>query len=171
MSQPYHIRPLVDQSVAHINPRKGWPRVFVYGTLKRGLSNHRVFEDNPDDCHFLGLDILRGPLEMVSLGGFPGLVDMSEQDDIACIPRNTVGEVWAVSDALLKGPMDTLEGNGKFYTRKKIPTSFKRAWCYFLPTYYVMEVDKEKVDPMIWMPTPDEMDLYAKNRDTGESSE
>ena len=163
--QHLQIRPLNDPSVTHYNPKKGWPRVFVYGSLKRGLSNHCLFLNNRDDCHFLGTDVLRGPLQMITLGGFPGLIDMSVQDAVEVIPRNCVGEVWAVSTDLLNGPLDRLESNGRFYTRKKIPTSFKQAWCYFLPPYYSTEKVYKQLDPMIWMPTPEELKIFEKFKD------
>lgn len=84
--------------------------VFVYGTLKRGGSNHR---------HLLGQRFL-GPARtapgytLYALGGYPGMVpDLSDTTGV-------VGELWSV-DAPCLARLDVLEGLAEgLYRRTRI---------------------------------------------------
>lgn len=73
--------------------------VFVYGTLKRGGSNHAVLAGQT----FVGPARLAPGFALYSLGEYPGLVA-----DPASTDRVT-GELWAVDDAGLAA-LDELEG-------------------------------------------------------------
>ena len=99
--------------------------VFVYGSLLRGLGNHRVIADG----ELLGEGVTDANYHMVSLGGFPGVIE----DGKTAI----VGELYRVSDATLRG-LDQLEGNGSFYTRVQRTITLtdgrtRTAWIYLLP--------------------------------------
>ena len=72
--------------------------VFVYGTLKRGFGNHRVMVAAGGE--YLGA-ATRQFAKLVHLGGFPGLVETNNPDDIV------YGEVYKVERL---GPLDMLEG-------------------------------------------------------------
>ena len=98
---------------------KDFTNVFVYGSLMKGLSNHRTLEGSV----FVGEARIRG-FRMVSLGAFPGLV---------CGNSEIHGEQYYV-DPVTLDRLDNLEGNGRFYTRERVDTSFGRAWVYVLPT-------------------------------------
>ena len=74
--------------------------VFVYGTLKRGLSNHRWLRGQT----FLGEARTVAGYRMFDLGGYPGMV-LEEGEDGGAIE----GEVWAVDAEGLRG-LDKLEG-------------------------------------------------------------
>jgi len=74
--------------------------VFVYGTLKRGLSNHRWLRGQT----FLGGARTVSEYRMFDLGGYPGMV-LAEGEDGGAIE----GEVWAVDAEGLRG-LDKLEG-------------------------------------------------------------
>ena len=85
--------------------------LFVYGTLKRGGSNH----------HFLNgqkfvADARTAPgFRLYALDGFPGLV--AQPDDRAGV----TGEVWSVTSAALVH-LDALEGlDAGLYRREPIP--------------------------------------------------
>ena len=74
--------------------------VFVYGTLKRGLSNHRWLRGQT----FLGEARTVPRYRMFDLGGYPGMV-LEEGEDGGAIE----GEVWEVDEKGLRG-LDKLEG-------------------------------------------------------------
>lgn len=83
-------------------------RVFVYGTLKRGLSNARYLAGQ----RFLGEARTQPIYRMVSLGSYPGLFRSTENG------RSIVGEVWEV-DAACLARLDVLEDlEGGEYTRE-----------------------------------------------------
>ena len=74
-------------------------RIFVYGTLKRGLENAHYLAGQT----FLGEARTAPEYRMVSLGGYPGMLEASE------IGRCIFGEVWEV-DQSCKCALDELEG-------------------------------------------------------------
>lgn len=96
-------------------------RVFVYGTLKQGHGNHCVM---PKGSSFVSRGKYNG--KMVTLGGFPGVLKGTEGE--------TKGELWDVPTI---HPLDSLEGNGSFYTREEKAISTdegeEQAWIYLLP--------------------------------------
>ncbi len=74
-------------------------RLFVYGTLKRGGSNHAQLAGQ----HFLGEAHTVLGYTLFSLGDYPGLVPMP--DDLAGV----TGELWSIDDACL-AHLDEFEG-------------------------------------------------------------
>lgn len=86
-------------------------RVFVYGTLKRGGSNHRFLAGQ----HYLGEARTAPGYTLYSLGDYPGMVRSAD-------PAHTVtGEIWSVDAACLT-QLDALEGVDEgLYTRELIP--------------------------------------------------
>lgn len=123
------------------------PRVFVYGTLKQGKSNHRALGSSV--C--LGRCYLEGNYVMVSLGHFPGVVETSDKRT-----NRIVGEVYEVSEDVLH-TLDLIEGHPTFYTRRKVQTPFKNAWCYFLPEDYL--TTRTEIGDGIWQPTDAEREF------------
>lgn len=79
-------------------------RVFVYGTLLAGESNHRVLRG----ARLLGPARTPPAFSMFSLGRFPGVVPRGE--------TAIEGEVYEVDAATLAG-LDQLEGHPRFYRR------------------------------------------------------
>lgn len=90
--------------------------VFVYGTLRKGLSNHSVLND--PGAEFLCAGFTRGRMYSLGVGAFPGVVF---NDDSGII----WGEIYLVNRRVL-GTIDTLEGylpqtvERSFYVRRKI---------------------------------------------------
>ncbi len=73
--------------------------LFVYGTLKRGHSNHHHLADQT----FIGLARTPAGYRLYDLGGFPGIAPVPGDQ------TGVVGEVWAVDpDALAR--LDVFEG-------------------------------------------------------------
>lgn len=64
-------------------------RIFVYGTLKRGLSNHGWISDQQFISEACTAPIYR----MYDCGGFPGMVPV-EQNGLSIL-----GEIWEVDEA------------------------------------------------------------------------
>ena len=74
-------------------------RVFVYGTLKRGGSNHSLLAGQ----QLLGPARNPPGFTLYSLGDYPGMVRAPDDK------TGVTGEVWAVDDACLQ-QLDELEG-------------------------------------------------------------
>jgi gamma-glutamylaminecyclotransferase len=72
--------------------------LFVYGSLKRGLPNHRLL----GDAEFVGESLTVARYELVMLGAYPALV--------AGGTRAIVGELYAVDSGLL-ARLDAFEGD------------------------------------------------------------
>jgi gamma-glutamylcyclotransferase (GGCT)/AIG2-like uncharacterized protein YtfP len=99
--------------------------LFVYGTLKRGGSNHAFLAGQ----RFLGAARTAPGFTLFSLGSYPGLV--AAPDDSAGV----TGELWSVDDACL-ARLDVLEGLAEgLYRRGEIalsaPVEVARAATYF----------------------------------------
>lgn len=78
------------------------PLVFVYGTLKRGGSNHAHLADQ----RCLGPARTRPGYTLYQPADYPGMVpDESDRDGV-------VGELWQVDDACLRR-LDRLEGTAE----------------------------------------------------------
>lgn len=119
-------------------------RVFVYGTLKSGRSNHSAVEGNK----FLGRATVTGPYAFVSLGWYPAIIEVPE------LPvREIGGEVWEIDHDTL-ATLDMIEGHPSYYERRKVLTSLGvKAWCYFLPADLK---PRPLVDTLFWNQVPDE---------------
>ena len=98
--------------------------IAVYGSLRKGLHNHRVLGTDRD---FIGEGIVRG-FGMYSLGMYPALVREGTHSDV-------VVEMYQVSDKTMKC-VDKLEGFPSYYTRKLCPISIEGemvpAWVYYM---------------------------------------
>lgn len=92
--------------------------VFVYGTLKKGFSNHEVFLGGRSVP--LGEDSIFA--DLYNLGPYPAIKEGTTL---------VTGECYIVGDNTLKN-LDKLEGHPVFYRRKLVDTICKRkAWAYF----------------------------------------
>jgi gamma-glutamylaminecyclotransferase len=85
--------------------------VFVYGTLKRGGSNHFLLSRQK----FVGTARTRTGFTLYDLDGYPGMVAE------AAAAEGVAGEVWSV-DAACLDELDRLEGTEEgLYARGKVP--------------------------------------------------
>lgn len=73
-------------------------RIFVYGTLKRGHSNHGYMVGQRFICEAATQPVYR----LFDLGGYPGMVDA------ASAGLSIKGEIWEIDDACLRD-LDRLE--------------------------------------------------------------
>jgi gamma-glutamylcyclotransferase (GGCT)/AIG2-like uncharacterized protein YtfP len=107
----------------------------VYGTLKRGMSNHAVLGDSP----YLYSDYIRGRL--YDLGPYPAALRSVHPSEVI------QGEVYECTDKQLQR-LDRLEGNPILYKREKVNTteSEDEVWVYF----YCSHVPESKRIGAVW---------------------
>jgi gamma-glutamylaminecyclotransferase len=85
--------------------------IFVYGTLKRGCSNHHYLAGQA----FQGEASTAPGFALFDLGEHPGMVEIPGE------PGSVEGEVWSV-DALCLENLDALEGTAEgLYRRDAVP--------------------------------------------------
>lgn len=85
--------------------------IFVYGTLKRGCSNHAMMAGQT----FVADARTQPGYRLFDLGGYPGLVTSPEDQE------GVTGEVWSVDDDGLQR-LDAFEGvHEGLYRRESIP--------------------------------------------------
>lgn len=92
-------------------------RVFVYGTLRRGETNHRYLENT----RRLGTHVTPPCYTLYDTGPYPAAVAGGRTP--------VTGEVYAVDRRGFR-LIDRLEGYPHPYTRKRIDTPFGPAWMY-----------------------------------------
>jgi gamma-glutamylcyclotransferase (GGCT)/AIG2-like uncharacterized protein YtfP len=92
-------------------------RVFVYGTLLRGESNHRLLAG----AELLGAHRTAPCFALYDLGTYPGLTRGGR--------TAVLGEVYRVSTADLCR-LDRLEDYPWLYTRESIPSPWGPVWVY-----------------------------------------
>ena len=106
-------------------------KVFVYGSLRKGLGNHGHLAGS----HFLGDAALKNH-DMHDYGYFPAIVQGS---------GTVQGEVYEVGDRTLHR-LDLLEGHPKFYVRVRAWVTGQEIGDGELVWVYIMQ--PEKVDGM-----------------------
>jgi gamma-glutamylcyclotransferase (GGCT)/AIG2-like uncharacterized protein YtfP len=99
-------------------------KITVYGSLLEGLGNWKWHLDNKESKK-LGEHVLEGPFQMISLGGFPGLIIDEDADNKIFV------ETYEVSDGVFKS-VERLEGYPNFYDRYPIETPFGNSEVYVL---------------------------------------
>jgi gamma-glutamylaminecyclotransferase len=82
--------------------------IFVYGTLKRGCSNHPYLAGQT----FLGEARTAPGFALFDLGGYPGMVALQGESS------SVGGEVWAVDAGCLER-LDALEGTAEGLYRRE----------------------------------------------------
>jgi len=93
------------------------PLVFVYGSLRRGESNHHYLRA----AAYLGEHVTAAAYTMFDLGAYPGV--------IATGAMRIKGEVYAI-DRLILEHLDVLEDYPCSYGRELIDTFWGAAWIY-----------------------------------------
>jgi len=119
--------------------------VFVYGSLKKGYSNHEVL----DDSTFIGDHVTDEKYTMLSMGAFPCVDD----GGVAAIH----GEVYAVTDEILKN-LDILEGVPRFFKRKMLRSSYGEIVMYVINKECLVNEDYPIIKDGIWK-NPWEMEV------------
>jgi len=113
--------------------------VAVYGSLRAGLGNHRILETAVRQAD----GVIKDKFRMVSLGGFPGLLNTAS-------PTDVVVEVYEVDSESRKARLDGLEGYPSFYDREVVTlVDGREAWVYTLTEQEYG--DHEKVENGDWV--------------------
>jgi len=111
--------------------------VFVYGSLKRGMANHRQLAG----ASFLGSASVAG-LHLYDLGPFPMAVLVPDDPE-----AQLLGELYGVSPQLLIA-LDRFEGAPRLYQRQRHSLSDGRAvWLYVGRPQQVRHVQRISVRP------------------------
>ena len=84
-------------------------KIFVYGTLMRGESNHSLLSDNL--AEYIGTGVSTRGYTLYDLGGFPGMVSGGN--------NAILGEIYEVCSFTVR-LLDRLEGHPQFYRRSII---------------------------------------------------
>jgi len=100
--------------------------ITVYGSLLEGLGNWKWHLDNPESKK-LGEHVIVGKFQMISMGGFPGLIP----DETMSEPRKIFVETYEVTDRVYNS-IERLEGYPHFYGRTPIETPFGPSAVYTL---------------------------------------
>jgi gamma-glutamylcyclotransferase (GGCT)/AIG2-like uncharacterized protein YtfP len=90
--------------------------LFVYGTLRRGGSHHRLL----DGAELLGAWASGPHYDLLDMGPYPALVSGQ---------RRVIGEVYRIERGMLPA-LDVYEGCPGDYRRERITTPFGEAWLY-----------------------------------------
>lgn len=94
----------------------------VYGTLRQNHGNNRLLRNQYSE--YLGTERTTPNYKMVSLGGFPGVIENGNQ-------QITI-EVFRVTHPEVEANLDALEGYPHFYGRTTIETQWGTANMYVL---------------------------------------
>jgi gamma-glutamylcyclotransferase (GGCT)/AIG2-like uncharacterized protein YtfP len=81
--------------------------LFVYGTLRRGASNHHELRD----ARFAGKARTSADYDLVDLGGYPAVIEGGS--------TAVLGELYEVDEALLS-QLDVFEDVPELYERKRV---------------------------------------------------
>jgi gamma-glutamylaminecyclotransferase len=102
--------------------------LFVYGTLKRGGSNHAFLSGQ----QLLGVVHTPPGFTLFSLGAYPGMIPSPEDRE------GVLGELWSVDDACL-AKLDELEGLAEgLYRRAAIPLAPPPSNLATVETYFYL---------------------------------
>jgi len=94
--------------------------VGVYGSLRKGLSNHFLLENS----EYLGQVKTPPEWSLYDLGAFPALVPAGK--------TAVVVEVYRVTPETLVA-LDQLEDYPEWYQRQRLPTPYGDCWIYYHP--------------------------------------
>jgi gamma-glutamylaminecyclotransferase len=120
-------------------------KVFVYGSLKRGFSNHHVMSGTK----FVGEGRTGPGFALIDLGRYPGAIRGGSA---------LAGEVFEVPSHLM-GRLDQLEANGRVYERELTRIALTQgavdAWIYL---YLLAHGHEKPVKPrdglLMWQESP-----------------
>lgn len=140
-------------------------KVFVYGTLKKGLSNHRLLKD----AQFEGRATTLQQFKMVGKDDYFPYVLGTAHDLPGQETHSIQGEIYAVTPAELES-LDTLEGYPTHYTKRKVAAIESDGTAHMVTMYIkatVNEYDLAKQSIANWRPsTPsytDSIEVYCSD--------
>lgn len=148
-----YVRKEIQMAAKTIDPAdKGKVRVLVYGTLKKGHSNHSLLEQA--DATFMGYDSITGKFNMWDLGSIPATM--------ASVNKHRIkGELYSMNPEGLVA-LDMLEGHPDFYRRTKHWTDImtRRCWVYMLHSTRFLHEGVAEVAAQLWHASPEERKFW-----------
>ena len=143
---------------------KGKIRVFVYGSLKSQCGNNVLLQQVGAKC--MGHDSITGEFDMMSFGGFPGVVRTPSTAETLPQLTTIYGELYMMDEEGLAS-CDILESHPDWYERRKYRTDVldRNAWMYTLPAGkgYLDSNSYERVTGCVWRPDQSEIDFWLAN--------
>ena len=121
--------------------------VAVYGSLRKTKGNHNLLYTGKHETEYIGTESLKGNFTMVSLGGYPGVIQTPDKQNEIVIELYKVNDVTALN-------LDNLEGfhspgsKFNFYDKIQIETSKGIASMYTLGESYL---DHDEVESGDWV--------------------
>lgn len=118
-------------------------KVAVYGTLKKGYSNHRLLKRQK----FIGQGLLSKDFSLI-ISGLPFVIKEKGPTEIKC-------EIYEVSKRCMTN-LDYLEGHPDLYKRELTPVKTEdgeehECWVYFYTDDQMKDIDdKYKWDTFEW---------------------
>jgi len=94
--------------------------IAVYGSLRKGMGNHRLLETSK----LLSTETIQDNFRMVDMGSYPGLIKSEEVNDI-------VVEIYEVTPDTYKR-IEWLESYPSFYDRRNVHTTEGEVSIYYL---------------------------------------
>ena len=114
--------------------------LFLYGTLKRGCSNHHFLAGQ----EFIGEARTAPGFRLYDLGGYPGMVASPDRR------QGVMGEIWTVDAAALRR-LDGLEGQKEgLYRRELVPLVSPFADQHIESYLYNRSVENRRAIGNVW---------------------
>ena len=114
--------------------------VTVYGSLLSGLGNWSWCLKRPD-CELKGEHVLEIPVRMLSLGGFPGLIETEEKNKILVETYEVPEEVYRNIERL-EGYRGESNKDFNMYNKMAVETPFGPSEIYIYNSRNVYAADR-----------------------------
>ena len=139
-------------------------KVFVYGTLKKGFSNHYWHLGSAEDVFPFASTVKKYAMIVKTGYVYPYILGEHDQG------HRILGEVYEVTDSQLTR-LDLLEGNPTHYRRELVeiendenPGEIIKAWMYIKATVTVTDLQEDFIEDF----EKPKIDHYRYNKYTGE---
>lgn len=129
--------------------------VAVYGSLRQGLGNHRLLEN--DGVNFLGNGETLSNATMISMGAFPAITQPSAEGGNYPIRV----EVYEVDEPTFQS-LERLEGYPTFYDREEVQVVMSDKTTIKANIYFIARCDERNVSNIL-----DHGDWVANLREEG----
>lgn len=112
-------------------------KIFVYGTLQRGMYNASFINDEWIDKSINAT--IQGDLYMVKRATFPAVINVNSSENLV------YGELYEIKEEFIKDAIeicDRLEGHPHFYKREEVPVTDKNGYQHIAYAYIFIHKDE-----------------------------